>query len=108
MANYKLIILFTSPLPPDFEQHWSENFVPLAEKLPGLRRVVVSHTHGGPAGPVEVYLLHELHFDSLDALKAAMLAPEGLNAGQALVKLAGKQATLMFAEHMEDTPASVT
>lgn len=108
MANYKLIILFMSPLPPDFEQRWSEDFVPLAEKLPGLRRVVVSHTHGGPAGSVEIYLVHELHFDSLEAVKAAMLAPEGLTAGQALVKLAGKQATLMFAEHMEDTPYSTT
>lgn len=104
MTAYKIIILFNQPLPPDFEQHWSEQFVPLAEKLPGLRRVVVSHTHGGPAGPVEVYLLHELHFDSLEALKAAMIAPEGLAAGQALVKLAGKQATLLFAEHMEDRP----
>lgn len=108
MNSYKLIILFKSPLSPDFEQRWSEDFVPLAEKLPGLRRVVVSHTHGGPAGAVEVYLLHELHFDSLEAVKAAMLAPAGLTAGQALVKLAGKQATLMFAEHMEDTPNSVT
>lgn len=104
MTAHKLLILFHAPLPPDFEQRWSEHFVPLAEKLPGLRRVVVSHTNGGPAGPVDVYLLHELHFDSLEALKAAMLAPEGLAAGQALVKLAGKQATLMFAEHMEDEP----
>lgn len=104
MPPHKLILLFHSPLPPNFEQRWSEHFVPLAEKLPGLRRVVVSHTQGGPAGPVEIYLVHELHFDSLEALKAAMLAPEGLAAGQALVKLAGKQATLMFAEHMEDVP----
>jgi len=108
MNNYKLVILFNQPLPSDFEQHWSEQFVPLAEKLPGLRRIVVSHTHGGPAGPVEVYLLHELHFDSLEALKAAMLTPEGINAGQALVKLVGKQATLLFAEHMEDVPEAAT
>lgn len=104
MVAHKLIILFNSPLPADFEQRWSEHFVPLTEKLPGLRRVVVSHTHGGPAGPVAVYLLHELHFDSLEALKSAMISPEGLAAGQALVQLAGKQSTLLFAEHMEDVP----
>jgi uncharacterized protein (TIGR02118 family) len=108
MTTHKLLILFRSPLSPDFEQRWSEHFVPLAEKLPGLRRVVVSHTHGGPAGPVDVYLLHELHFDSMDALKAAMLSPEGLAAGQMLVKLAGQQATLIFAEHMEDAPGGKT
>jgi uncharacterized protein (TIGR02118 family) len=104
MIAHKLIIIFHHPLPAHFEQQWSEVFVPLAEKLPGLRRVTVSHTQGGPAGPVEVYLLHELHFDSLAAVKAAMASPAGLAAGQALVKLAGKQATLLFAEHMEDTP----
>ena len=73
MTVHKLVILFNQPLPADFEQRWSEQFVPLAEKLPGLRRVVVSHTQGGPAGPVDVYLLQELHFDSLEALKAAMI-----------------------------------
>ena len=104
-AIHKLIILFKQPAnPAEFEQRWSEEFVPLAEKLPGLRRVVVSHTHGGPAGPVDIYLLHELHFDSQAALAAALDSPQGLAAGQSLVRLAPKSATLLFAEHMEDVP----
>jgi uncharacterized protein (TIGR02118 family) len=104
-TTFKLVILFKPPeTPAVFEQRWSEEFVPLAERLPGLRRVVVAHTHGGPAGPVDVYLIHELHFDDSAALARAMASPEGLAAGQCLVRLAGKNATLMFAEHMEDTP----
>lgn len=103
---YKLIILFNQPPdPPEFERRWSEEFVPLAERLPGLQRVVVSHTHGGPAGPVEIYLLHELHFANRAALTAAMASPEGVAAGQCLVRLAPKLATLLFAEHMEDVAA---
>lgn len=105
-TTYKLVILFSQPPdPPDFERRWSEEFVPLAERLPGLQRVVVSHTHGGPAGPVEIYLVHELHFASRAALAAAMSSPEGVAAGQCLVQLAPKLATLLFAEHMEDVPA---
>ena len=102
---YKLIILFEQPADlATFERRWSEEFVPLAEQLPGLRRVVVSHTHGGPAGRVPFYLLHELHFDSLPAVTAAMNSPAGLAAGQCLVRLAGAAVQLMFAEHMEDRP----
>ncbi|MCC7358774.1 MAG: EthD family reductase [Anaerolineales bacterium] len=105
-ATYKLIILFKQPEDPaDFERRWSEEFVPLTEQLPGLQRVVVAHTHGGPAGPVEIYLVHELHFNSLPALKAAMSCALGIQTGQTLVRLAPKgRATLLFAEHMEDTP----
>ena len=104
-AIHKLIILFKQPAnPAEFEQRWSEEFVPLAERLPGLRRVVVSHTHGGPAGPVDIYLLHELHFDSPEALAAALSSAPGVAAGQSLVRLAPQAATLLFAEHMEDAP----
>lgn len=103
--SYKLIILFnTPPNPAAFDQAWSEQFVPLAEKLPGLRRITVSHTQGGPAGPVGIYLLHELYFDSLEAVVSAMNSPVGMAAGKCLVDLVGKNATLLFAEHLEDSP----
>ena len=104
-SGYKLVILFRQPPDPaEFEQRWSEEFVPLAEQLPGLTRVVVSHTHGGPAGPVDIYLIHELHFTSQAALTDALSSPEGVAAGQCLVHLAGRLSTLLFAEHMEDQP----
>jgi uncharacterized protein (TIGR02118 family) len=105
-AIYKLVIIFQQPTHPgEFERRWSEEFVPLAERLPGLQRIVVSHTHGGPRGPVEIYLIHELHFNGLAALRAAMASPQGVAAGQYLVRLAPRSATLLFAEHMEDAPA---
>jgi uncharacterized protein (TIGR02118 family) len=104
-ATYKLVILFKQPAnPDDFERRWSEEFVPLAEKLPGLQRVVVSHTHGGPAGPVDIYLIHELHFPGFPVLTHALTSAAGVAAGQKLVQLAGSSATLLFAEHMEDAP----
>ena len=104
-SSYKLIIQFRQPPDPaEFERRWSEEFVSLAERLPGLQRVVVSHTHGGPAGPVDIYLIHELHFVSQAELTAALSSPEGVAAGQCLVHLAGRLATLLFAEHMEDRP----
>ena len=104
---HKLVILFKYPEnPSEFDRRWSEEFVALAEKMPGLKRVVVSHTRGGPAGPVDIYLIHEFHFESMTALTAAMSSPEGVAAGQCLVRLAKQNATLLFAEHMEDTPGT--
>lgn len=102
--TYKLVILFPQPpLAAAFEAKWSEGFVPLAEKLPGLQRITVSHTHGGPAGPVPIYLIHELHFADRAALVTAMESVEGRAAGQYLIHFA-PQATLLFAEHQEDHP----
>jgi len=104
-SGYKLIILFQQPPDPaEFERRWSEEFVPLAEQLPGLKRVVVSHTHGGPAGPVDIYLVQELHFATQSDLSEALSSPQGVAAGQCLVHLAGRLTTLLFAEHMEDRP----
>jgi uncharacterized protein (TIGR02118 family) len=104
-SGYKLILLYKQPPDPvEFERRWSEEFVPLAERLPGLKRVVVSHTHGGPSGPVDIYLVQELHFASQADLNAALSSPQGAAAGKCLVHLAGRLVTLLFAEHMEDRP----
>ena len=105
---FKLLILFPQPpQPPFFEQQWSERLVPLCEALPGLLRITVSHTQGGPAGPVPIYLVHELYFADRAALTAAMESPQGEAAGQMLMRLAPK-ATLLFAEHMEENVKTET
>ena len=102
-SAYKLILLFKQPDDlAEFQRRWSEEFVPLAEKLPGVRRAIVSHIDGGPAGPVEYHLIHELYFDDKDALTAALASPAGVRAGQCLMSFAAQTATLLFAEHMED------
>ena len=102
---YKLIILFQHPADlAEFQRRWSEEFVPLAEQLPDVRRIVVSHVDSGPAGEVEFHLIHEIHFDNKAALTAALASPAGVRAGQCLMNFAAQSATLMFAEHMEDKP----
>jgi uncharacterized protein (TIGR02118 family) len=83
------------------ERSWSEAFVPLAEQMPGLRRVLVGRAAGSPSGRAEVLLIHELIFDDLEALSAAMVSPAGQAAGRALMQFAGERAELFFAEHHE-------
>lgn len=100
---HKLILVFRPP--PDattFERRWSEEFVPVAERMPGLRRVTVARAYGGPSGPSDVYLVHEFHFDDEQSLRRAMTSPEGQQAGRALMGFAARQVSLTFAEHLEE------
>jgi uncharacterized protein (TIGR02118 family) len=97
-----MVIFHTPTDVPVFENRWSEEFVPRAEHMPGLRRVVLSRVMGGPAGGGDVHLVHEFLFDDADAVKAAMVSPEGQAAGRALMGFAAPYVTLCFAEHMEE------
>ena len=93
------------------ERRWSEEFVPLAEKMPGLRRVQVGRSVGAPAEPPDVLLMHEFLFADLEALQRAMTSPEGQAAGRALMGFAAARAELFFAEHHEmelGAPAGIT
>lgn len=105
---YKLILIFhDTPAVPDLMARWSRDFVPLAERLPGLQQVVVSPVENGPAGPVDIPLIHELIFPSREALMTAMQSPAGVAAGQSLVRLtknAPGAVTMLFAEHKMDEP----
>lgn len=105
---YKLTLIFSQHTAvPDLLERWSQEFVPLADRLPGLQLVIVSHVEGGPAGPSDIRLLHDLVFADKDALTQAMQSPAGVAAGQCLVRITGNTSgvvTMLFAEHMEDAP----
>jgi len=105
-----MVIFHTPSDPTTFERCWSESFVRAAEQMPGLRRVAVSRAAGGPAGQVDVYLVHEFFFEDLHAVQEAMASPEGQIAGRALMSFAGEKVTLCFADHLEmniDRPHAV-
>jgi uncharacterized protein (TIGR02118 family) len=100
---HKLIVLFRRP--PDselFETRWSLEFVPLAERMPGLRRVAVSRGYGSPAGQSTTYLVHEFFFDDGRALRSAMTSEAGQQAGAKLMAIAAGAVELCFAEHLEE------
>lgn len=106
---HKLMLLFRRPDDVDgFEQRWSHEFVPRAESMPGIRRVTVSRIYGGPAGPADLHLVHEIFFDDAEALQRALVSPEGVAAGQTLISIAGDFVSLCFAEHLEEDRPGAT
>ena len=100
---YKLVILFRQPQDVlEFETRWSNEFVPVAERMPGIQRVSVSRVIGGPSGEVDLHLVHEFYFSDLKSLQAAMASPAGQEAGRALMAFAPDETMLCFSEHLEE------
>lgn len=78
--------------------------MPQSEKMPGLRRVSISRMHKPITPEANIHLIHELYFEDVKALDAAMTSPAGQQAGQLLMDIAGEVVQVYFGEHMEDTP----
>src|SRR5574341_597815 len=100
---YKLTILFRTP--PDianFEHDWAHTFIPFAEAMPGILRVEVSNVDGGPDGPSEFYKIHELYFESREAMDKAMNSEKGTRAGYARNTFARGLFTITFSDVLED------
>ena len=75
----RMVVIYKQPADVKaFEKHYFETHIPLAKKIPGLRKYEISR---GPitavAGPPDVYLIGTLYFDDLDAIKTAFASPEG-------------------------------
>ncbi|MBO0875621.1 MAG: EthD family reductase [Pseudonocardia sp.] len=74
----RLLVLYETPADPDsFDRHYREIHVPLARRLPGLRRYTASRDVTAARGGAPYYLAIELDWDSMDQLRAAFASPEG-------------------------------
>lgn len=79
----RMVVIYKKPADVKaFERHYFETHIPLAKKIPGVRKYEVSR---GPitvlAGPTDVHLIGTLYFDDFDAMKKGFASPEGQSAG---------------------------
>jgi uncharacterized protein (TIGR02118 family) len=75
----RMVVIYKTPKDvAAFGRHYFETHVPLAKKLPGLRKYEVSE---GPVltphGASAYNFVASLHFDDLAAIKRAFASPEG-------------------------------
>ena len=75
----QMIVVYKTPKDVEaFNRHYFDVHVPLAQKLPGLRKYEVSN---GPitmlGAAADTYFVAVLHFDSLAAIRTAFASPEG-------------------------------
>jgi uncharacterized protein (TIGR02118 family) len=94
----KIVVLYKTPKSADaFDTYYFATHVPLAKKLPGLKKYDVSKGDvGSAAGASGVHLVATLYFDSLDAIKAAFGSPEGKATAGDLANFADGGADLYF------------
>jgi uncharacterized protein (TIGR02118 family) len=92
----RLVVLYKTPKNAEaFDKHYASTHIPLAKKVPGLKRYDVSQGPvGAPAGPSGIHLVATLYFDSMDALKAGLSSPEGQAAAGDLANFADGGADL--------------
>ncbi len=95
----KLVALYRKPADPAaFDKAYFETHVPLANKIPYLRRSVVSRVTGAPRGEPEFYLMAELYFDDKATMDKAMASPENVEAGKNLMGFARGLVTFLFVQ----------
>ena len=102
LPMHKLIILIS--VPPDdprFEGGWPD-FLHAAEQMPGLVRETSSRVSHVLYGAKDVHMVHELHFETRQALEAALQSEHGRSAGRILQRITGSRMALLFADHHED------
>lgn len=75
----QMIVVYQTPKNVEaFDRHYFDIHVPLAKKLPGLRKYEISDGPiETPAGASDVYRIGTLHFDDLAAIRTAFASPQG-------------------------------
>ena len=76
----RLIVIYGAPkdAAASFDRHYFASHVPIAKKIPGLRRYEVSDGPiAAPGGPSPYHLMATLHFDDMAAIQNAFASSEG-------------------------------
>ncbi|MDQ1367761.1 MAG: hypothetical protein QOF20_114 [Acidimicrobiaceae bacterium] len=85
----RFLVLYDTPQDVEaFDRHYREVHIPLARKLPGLRRYTVSRAPSAIRGGEPYYLIAELDWDDIAALQRAFQSPEGKQTADDVSKLA--------------------
>ena len=98
-----LVVLYKTPTDPAaFDKYYAETHIPLAKKLPGLRKYTVTKGPiATPGGPSPLHLIATLSFDSMAAIGAAFASPEGQVTAADVPKFASGGVEMHFAETAE-------
>jgi uncharacterized protein (TIGR02118 family) len=94
----QVVVTYKTPKDPAaFDKHYAETHIPLAKKMPGLRKYEISR---GPvvsgAGDSGIHLIAILSFDDLAAAQAAFCSPEGKATARDLKNFASGGADVVF------------
>ena len=85
-----------------FDKYYAETHIPIAKKMPGLRKFEVSRGPvATPAGPSAFHLIATLYFDSMADIQAAFGSAEGKAAATDVPKFATGGADMLLFDTRE-------
>ena len=85
-----------------FDKHYFETHIPIAKKIPGLRKYEVSQGPvATPMGPSGFRLIATLYFDNLAAIQAGFASAEGKAAAADVQKFATGGADMILFDTRE-------
>ena len=98
-----MVVMYKTPKDPAaFDRYYFETHVPIAKKIPGLRKYEVSQGPvGTPAGPSDFHMIATLYFDNLAAVQAAFGSAEGKAAAADVQKFATGGADIILFDARE-------
>jgi uncharacterized protein (TIGR02118 family) len=99
----RLVVMYKTPKDKAaFDKHYFEKHVPIAKKIPGLRKYEVNKGPiMTPQGPAPLHLIAILHFDDLGAIQKAFASPEGQAAGADVATFATGGADMLILDTRE-------
>ncbi|MEW5829304.1 MAG: EthD family reductase [Chloroflexota bacterium] len=101
---YKLMIFFQTPKDPDrFQRNW-QIFLGMVEKLPGVQGEVITRFEKPLYGGIPFHMLHEVYFETREALDEALKSTAGQAAGMFLQNVTGGRVSILAAEHQFAKP----
>jgi uncharacterized protein (TIGR02118 family) len=98
-----VVVLYKTPKDPAaFDKYYAATHIPVAKKMPGLRKYQISQGPvATPAGPSGIYLIATLTFDSMAAIQKAFSSEEGRATAADVPKFATGGADMMFFDSKE-------
>jgi uncharacterized protein (TIGR02118 family) len=75
----QLLVMYKTPKDTAaFDKHYVDKHIPLAKKIPGLRKYEISRgAVATPTGPSAYHLVAVLQYDDMAAIQKAFASPEG-------------------------------
>lgn len=103
----KLVVLYKKPQDIEaFEKRYFAEHLPIANKIPGLKKIEIAKISGSPSGESEYHLMAELYFENMPALQAGMSSPEGKASAKDAMSFAKDIISMMFANVEEKVTSS--
>jgi uncharacterized protein (TIGR02118 family) len=99
----RLVVMYGTPKDLSaFDKHYFEIQVPMAKKIPGLRKYEVSRGPvATPMGPSKYHLIATLFFDDMKAVQNAFTSPEGQAAAADVAIFATGGVEMLFFDNTE-------